>query len=282
MKFWGNTNTWWEGDSTLPSSITVMPEYRLNDNPRKAKNIHIGFSEKNSANDTSAGFPRSGVTASGVNLVSGSWEASYTSAYVDAEVLESPALVHFSWAVECAVSLGKIGVTERNVYDIYPDPVNTAWNMFDWTFNTAQICITAYGLGGIVPGTPKQGSARNTILFEIYGGVNEAYNKLPRKWAGRPLTVRPASPYLIHATGSIYLLQTETGLFIVNTDNDESNPGYLLDPVLLPGGANEWMFPLLSDNPQGDGSYFDTPRIINPISGFTLVRRSYYEPLLAA
>lgn len=269
-----NTNQWSEEYAGPVSGLrNVIAEYRLNGQTDQA-DIQGGFSENNS----NFGFPRSGVNPNGVNNgTGGSWQKMYNSIYVSTSVAQDPKIVFASAGITCLrnPTAGDAGL---NIWPNDPGP-GSAWNAARWFAVTAWMAGAHFAPSGRQITSTGVGSARSTPIFDWMGlGPNTATTKLFPGWAGQRLAVPPTTGEIVHGTGEIWWFRTEFGIFIVNTDNDEANPDYILNTSLLPGGPY-MQYNGVHDSARHDGSYLGATLACPPIDAHILVDRSWYEGL---
>ena len=276
INLWGNTNTWWEpfgsGDTATLGQY-VMQGYRLNSDPQVAS-IHIGFSEKNTANDIVFGWPRSGVGSDGILKTGGSWRASYNSSHVSQSLLSGVGAVAFSFRVDCTEPASPSTTPDGElVYETYPQP-GAVYHLHRWTFCSSQLGGTYYTCSGIVIGTLRTGTGRSTMLFDEYGLVNQGTTGLSRKWMGEAIDSVQVIKRADHSFGELWWREFENALVIVNTDNDRSNPSATVPVVALPGGIGAWKrINGLQDPSYNDGSVVSESFFqIQPVDGIVLQR----------
>ncbi len=286
---WANSSIIFDGapvNNAVPDNInalrTVILEYRLGGDTGQA-DVQGGFSEKNISDN----FPTSGVNQYGLyNNTGGSWKVMYNKAYQAARFCQEPKIVFATGAVNCLQN-GTSGSGGRTIWSPVPAS-NAVWHLFRWMHCTYQIAGAHTVVSGREVANGSAGRAASTPLFDEYGVINGSVDygfgtgntKLFHKWMGIALEAAPTTPLLTHGTGEIWAREFENALCIVNTDNRQTNTAATIPVSLLPGGASEWMFfNGDQDAANNDGSYASVDFTIEPIDGFVLVRRSWYEAL---
>ena len=255
-------------DDPDPNNIPlVLPEYD--------QVIHGGH--LNNMSKPQGGFPHSGVTSTGVTHVPDgghSFQQAQNSYIHVMEATKPPHLVLYDFHAYCSPTVPN-SIEGRARRTINPDDNGTAFNLVDWASAAAAMHDGYINIASLK--TPDSTANFNgTSLFDIWGVINQATTKLYKGYGGQPLD----PPQFFPRVGPIYWREFEFMLPIFTREWDDTVADYVLDTSLLPGGVDEWMFFFGFQNPTVyDGSYLGATLTFPSITGFFLVRKSWYEGL---